>query len=650
MAAQEFRHLLTPLTIGNVTFKNRIFSSPTGDTDIQLNYGFSDEAIEYYIRKAIGGAGCVTVSECSVDAKRGIRAKGGRYIDLTAQSAQYNLGRLASGINRNGAVSSAELQHLGMSAFPGTDEIVYGPSETEMNGKHILEMPEDIIHEIIDCYVRSAVAAKKLGFRMITIHGAHGWLPQQFYSPTTNHRTDKWGGSSENRARFAVTLIDEIHKHCGRNFPVEIRISGTEVDDGYDIETGIEVAKQLDGHADIIHVSVGGFSHSPEVFASTHVSMFKEGGLNVKYAAEIKRHVKNSLVATVGGLSDPYQMEEILASGKADIVELARGLICDPDIPNKLRTGKASEIRRCMRCLMCFTHCMENGDFHCTINPETSREIELHNALPTARAMNVLVAGGGVAGMQLALDAAKYGHKVILCEKTNVLGGAILCEKNVPFKKNLMAYIDQQAEKISKNPNIELRLNTEVTPEYAKAQKADAVVAAIGAKQAIPPIAGITNGTVIDVSAAFEKPESLENDVLIIGGGLAGTELAIYLSDMGKKVRVIEAADKLGDGGNSLHLNAVRAELSRLSIPVELNTKAVEVTADGVRVESASGTETIKAGSIVLATGMTPLYDEAYALSDTADYFYTIGDCYHASHILDATSTAFTIARQIGRY
>jgi 2,4-dienoyl-CoA reductase-like NADH-dependent reductase (Old Yellow Enzyme family)/thioredoxin reductase len=598
----------------------------------------------------LGGAGCVTVSECSVDSKRGIRAKGGRFIDLTAQSAAYNLSRLASGINRNGAVASAELQHLGMNAFPGTDEPAYGPSEMEISGKRILEMPEDMIYDIIECYVRSAVSAKKLGYRMITIHGAHGWLPQQFYSPTINHRKDKWGGSPENRARFAVTLIDEIHKACGKNFPVEIRISGTEVESGYGIDTGVEIAKQLDGHANIIHVSVGGFSHSPESFVNTHVSMFKESGLNVKYAAEIKKNVKHSLVATVGGLSDPYLMEEILASGKADIVELARGLICDPDLPNKLRAGKASDVRKCMRCLMCFTHCMENGDFHCTLNPETSREIEIYQARPAAKPQKVLVAGGGVAGMQLSLDAASYGHRVILCEKSGRLGGAIMCEKDVPFKKNLMAYISQQAEKIAKNTNIELRLNTLVTPEYAKAQNADAVVVAIGAKPAPPNILGIASAGVIEVSDAFSDPSALGNDVLIIGGGLAGTELGIYLTGLGKRVQIIEVADQLGSGGNSFHLRAVSAEISRLKIKVDLNTKAVEIQPGMVKAEAPDGPKSFNADSVVLATGMTPLYDDAISISDAAPYFYMIGDCYRASHILDATSTAFTIARQIGVY
>ena len=216
-------------------------------------------------------------------------------------------------------------------------------------------MTEEIIERTIQKYIDAALLAKKCGFGMVLVHAGHGWMLHQFLSPITNTRNDKWGGPDiENRSRLLLSIVDGIHKACGAGFPVEVRISGSECyDGGYDIENGIAIAKQLDGHADLIHVSAGNHEVE-EVFAVTHPSMFLDDGCNVHLAAEIKKHV-NTPVATIGALSDPGLMEEILASGKADVVELGRELLADPDFPNKIRTGHEDKARKCMRCLSCFS-------------------------------------------------------------------------------------------------------------------------------------------------------------------------------------------------------------------------------------------------------------------------------------------------------
>jgi putative ubiquitin-RnfH superfamily antitoxin RatB of RatAB toxin-antitoxin module len=282
-----------------------------------------------------------------------------------------------------------------MAAKPG---IAYGPVACDDGGRRVLEMPEEIIARTIEKYAEAALFAKRCGFGMVTVHGGHGWLISQFLSPSLNTRKDKWGGAPiENRARIAVEICDAIRKAVGPGFPTEIRISGSECyPGGYGIDEGIAFAKQLDGHVDLIHVSAG--SHEvEEVFTVTHPSMFLEDGVNVRYAAEIKKHVKTP-VATVGALSDPDLMEEILASQKADVVEIARGLLADPDLPKKARAGRGCEIRRCMRCLSCFSELMKAGQFYCAINPESGREAEMKFSLPAAERKRVLVAGGGYAG------------------------------------------------------------------------------------------------------------------------------------------------------------------------------------------------------------------------------------------------------------
>ena len=481
MGEIKYKNLFEPIRLGGLLFRNRIFAAPTGFQDMDKDGLLPPEAAFYYARKAAGGAASVAVGECVVDASYG---KGAMYhICLDDPFAVHGLSRVTNAVRMQGAFATAELQHAGMYAnrslaVPGK---AYGPVDYDDNGRPVCEMTEDFIEYTIEKYAKAAAFAKYCGFDMVTIHGGHGWLISQFLSPSLNTRNDKWGGRPiENRARLAVSICDAVRKAVGPKFPIEIRISGSECyEGGYDIDEGIAFARQLDGHADLIHVSAG--SHEvEEVFTVTHPSMFLEDGVNVKYAAEIKKHVKTP-IATVGALGDPELMEEIIASGKSDVVEIARGFIADPDLPCKIRTGKEAEIRKCMRCLACFSVLVSHGQFYCSINPESGREMETSFDIPPASKKKVLIAGGGIAGMQAALNCAERGHDVVLCEKNNRLGGALTCEENVPFKKKLDEYLKQQAGLVAR-AGVEIRLNTEVTPEYAKNVGADVIIAALGAR------------------------------------------------------------------------------------------------------------------------------------------------------------------------
>jgi len=654
MIKLRYPHLFEPVRIGDTLFRNRIFSAPTGHPDVTLDGWFTEDAITYYERKAQGGAAAVTLGEAIVDSVYGKRHK--FQVSLDNNAVKHNLSRLADTVGRHGAVVSIELQHSGMNATPaqGPDAPpVYGPSACTAGGVHIKEMPEEIILEIIDKFADAAFLAKSCGFGMVTVHAGHGWLLNQFYAPRLNKRTDKWGGSAENRARFTVEVVDAIHRRCGEGYPVEVRISGTESNDvGYGIDEGIKFACELDGHADIIHVSVGsstGLTGKNNVFGTTHPSMFLEDGVNVKFAAEVKKHVNKSLVATVGALSDPAMMEEIIASGKADIVEIARGLICDPDIPNKALDGREDEIVHCIRCMSCFSHLMAHGHFFCALNPETSRERYFQRCLPTPERRRVLVAGGGTGGMQAALSAASYGHEVILCEKGPRLGGNIRCEEKVPFKKHLTEYIERQERMISR-AGIDLRLNTEVTPEYAEAIGADVIIAAFGAVPAIPDIPGIDGENVMSAEAAYAAPDKVGETAVILGAGLVGMELAVYLSMLGKKPVIVEMAAQINDGGNFLHGKCVEAELDIYGVEIYCSSKAVKVDDSGVWCQTPDGLKQFKADSVICATGLRPLMEEAASLRGCAKRFYQLGDCLAPKTISEATAAAATIARDIGRY
>ena len=662
----KYAHLLSPIKIGGQQFKNRIFHSPTGVSIDPERY-----CIGYYERKAIGGAASVCVGDgCPNIAGRARKSQ----INLWDATYRTSMADLAHSITRHGAVASMELLDAGnaaaYSASLGYD--LYGPVDgVTANGTPIKMMDEDKIMEVIEQHARAALYCKTSGFNMVTIHGGHGWLITQFLSKE-NTRKDKWGGSVENRARLANAIIDRIHQVCGSDFPVEIRIVGDEVyDGGYHIEFGIDLAHQLEGHADLIHVSTG--SHEvPDVFTVTHPSLFLPDGCNVKYAAEIKKHIKNTPIATVGALSDPEQLEEIIASGQADVVELARGLICDPDLPVKLMTGRGDEVRECMRCLFCFSKHMHSDIINCAINPESGHEFEITNyqiALPKVL-KKVLVVGGGMAGMQAALKASERGHEVILCEKSDALGGVLRCEKEVPFKEKLDRYIELQKHLIEKDGKIEVRLNTEVTPELAKEIAPDVILAALGARPVKPQIPGIDGPNVFGAEEIYYHPEKAGKNVVILGGGLVGMELAIFLSMKGSNCTIIEMLPDLNTGGNNLHALAISGQMKKYGIHASTGTKALEITDKGVLCEytgatpserfifdmpkvypdAESGTHLYEADTVIYAVGQKPLMEESEALRSCAPEFYAIGDCIVPKDIWTATTNAYYIARDLGRY
>ncbi|MBQ9858827.1 MAG: FAD-dependent oxidoreductase [Oscillospiraceae bacterium] len=652
MHSCKYPHLFSPIILANTYFKNRIFASPQGSSHSTYGNQPTDQTIAFYERKAMGGAAAVCVGDAVVDSYYGLG--NGPHIHMDDFQNMVHLNRLARDVNRHGCVSSIELNHCGSSSRVSFDmgHPIYGAIAKRTENFHhdggvfAEEMPEDIIIRTIDKFADAAYMAKRCGFGMVTLHGGHGWLLTQFMHPT-NNRKDKWGGSMENRMRFPIAVCDAIRKKCGNNFVIEMRMSGSEVyDGGYDLDYGVEIAKHLDGHLDLIHVSAG-CHEVEEVFTVTHPSMFLEDGVNVKYAAEIKKHVKTA-VATVGSLSNPEMMEEIIASGKADVVELARGLLADPDLPNKARLGRDDEITECLRCFACFSGLLSGQEYSCAVNPKIGHVLdEKYEQLPTNK-KKILVVGGGIGGMTAALTAAEQGHEVILCEKSDKLGGVLRCEEKVPFKKHLEEYLDSQALKVSRAA-IDVRLNTEVTPEYAESVGADAIIAAMGARPFVAPIPGVDGKNVISAEEVYMNPEKAGDRVVILGGGLVGTEMSVYLGMMGKKCTVLEMAPKLTYGGNLLQGQALELQYPKYGIEICTSTRAVEVNEQGVVAETPEGTKLFEADTVITAMGMKPLMNEALELRLCAPDFYLTGDCRAAKSIKEANWDAYHAAIDAGR-
>ena len=649
----KYPNLFSPIKLGNTIFRNRIFASPTGMFYADVAHRPIYETNCYYELKAKGGAASVCVGDATVDAAHG--AHGAYSIHMEDPGLMPAFNKLSSEINRHGAVATLEMFHAGSAASvsyaAGND--IYGPQEEMVQGAlghpavPVKAVTREFMDKVITKHVEGALKAKNCGFGMVTLHFAHGFLMHQFMSPTLNHRTDDYGGSFEKRMRFPLETLRAVREAVGPDFPLELRISGSEVyEGGYGVDYGCQVAQAFDGIADLIHVSAGSHEDA-RVFTVTHPSMFLEDGVNVKYAAEIKKHVKKSKIATVGALSDPGMLEEIIASGKADVVEMARGLICDPDLPNKARQGREDEITNCVRCFTCFSSLIGHGQIVCALNPEIADESEQKYARPPARPRKVLVAGGGVAGMEAAATCAARGHEVILCEKSDRLGGVLLCEDDVPFKKHMRDYLRKQAEKV-RQAGVEVILNTAVTKELARELSPDAIIFAVGAEPLMPDIPGIGGANVLMATVAYAAPEKVGQRAVILGGGLAGSELAIHLGNLGRDVTVVEMMPRLNFGDNFLHGQAVGIELNRVGANVATGTRAVEITEAGVKGESEQGAAFYEADTVIIALGFRAKREEADALRLCAPEFHQVGDCLSVKTVYEATRTAYHIAMGIG--
>ena len=645
----HYPHLCQPITLGRVTFRNRMFSAPMGGTDITADCSVGPRTPGFYELRAKGGAAAVTASELVVHPATD--ASHMFHLDLKTPGNLASWTFLADAVMRHGAVPSVELSHSGQ--YAGTYLVdkdkkkglsQFGPSDrVRPDGIPVKALTVEQIDEIVAAYGETSSLAKRAGFQMVMVHCGHGWLINQFLSPYFNKRTDQYGGSFENRLRFARRVLQSVRDAVGPGFPIEMRMSGSELfDGGYSLEDGVKIAQSLEDLVDLIHVSAGSYQFG---FFNTHPSMFSPHGANVYLAAEIKKHVTKP-VATIGALNDPEQMEEILASGKADVVYMARALLADPELPNKVMSGREDEIVRCLRCFTCMAERPTTGTRRCTVNPIIGREIEGMDVPPAAKKKKVLVAGGGVGGMKAAITAAQRGHKVILCEKSGELGGILKSEQALPFKYEMYQLGLTLACQMAKE-GVDIRLNTPVTPKLVEEEQPDALIIAVGSTPIVPPLPGIDADNVIIVNNYYLEKNKVGDSVVVLGGGLAGCECAVHLGMEGKKVALVEMRDTLAADCNIRHRPILMKQVEEYTTAYT-GLAGQEVRADGLLCRDSQGKEVLIPGdTIICAVGQRANRADVDALRCSAPFVREIGDCLRPSNITNAIYQGYHAALDI---
>lgn len=638
----NYERLFSPMRVGCTVWKNRIETGPMSIVELDAKEGLTEQAIAFYESLAAGGAAMVTIGESIVPTRCGKTHP--QQIMLGRDAVRFSLKKVTDAIHAHGALANIEINHGGAMADPAYNQgnPCIGPvSFTDQWGDSVTGMDEAMMDQVAEAFAAAALTCQECGFDMVMIHCGHGWLLNQFLSPKFNTRQDAYGGDITGRARFPLMVIDRVRQKVGRRMPIEIRVSGSEFcEGGLEIGDVVQFCKMCEDRVDLINVSAG----APWTKRMA-LSMFEPRGMNAEFSKAIKEAVTRIPVIVVGGYADPDLMERQLEEHLADGFVLGRSILADPQLPQKARTGREKEIHRCLRCYVCnesqYYGCRT---LMCSINPIAGRENEAYRFPHDVPRRKVAVIGGGPAGMEAALTAAKAGHDVTLYEKSSQLGGWLRLEQHVPFKRDLWHLAQTLAYECSL-AQVTLRLNTRVTKELLEQEKPDTVICAIGSDIFIPNIQGCDLPNVLRIDQ-LPFPVKKDLGIVVIGGGLVGTELGLHLAMEGCRVTILEMKEDLAMDATHDHRRFLMPQLEQYHVHAVCKAKAAKIQPDGVWAQTPDSPEPVFFPSdyVVLAAGLIPREAEAERLRSSEYDFVRIGDCSRVRNVCSAIREGFDAA------
>jgi 2,4-dienoyl-CoA reductase-like NADH-dependent reductase (Old Yellow Enzyme family)/NADPH-dependent glutamate synthase beta subunit-like oxidoreductase len=635
--------LFSPFNIRGRRLENRIVMPGLASFLIEDDGSITEKTVEHYRRRAAGGPSMVIVEACAVSPEGIVSPHQARIFD---DRFIEGLARIAQVMRAEGSVPAVQLHHGGrQTSAKVIKQKPVAPSNLPcptIRGD-VEPLTIDGIQNLVFKFGEAARRALEAGFDLIEIHGAHGYLLNQFLSPFSNIREDRYGGDRIGRARFSVEIVKELRKKVGEAFPISFKISAQEfLPGGLDVNESIELLKLIvPAGVDIVQVSAGNDA-TPEWISQP---MFMEKACLADSAARIKRALSMPVMA-VGRINDPLIANEIIHEGRADLVCMGRGLLADPEMPKKAKEGRLDDIRICIACNTCMESIFRRGRVECLVNPTLGREKQME-LRPAKQKKRVMVVGGGPGGLHVAAVAAARGHEVMLFEKQTHLGGQLVLGTVTKYKKELLSLIDFHKKQVEKM-GIRIHLNQEVTSQTVKEANPDVVVLCTGSTPIRPFLPGIEKPIVLSLAQILNGAHTIPRKTVVLGGGATGCEVAHHLSENGCQVTIIEQLPKIAAQMESITRKVLLKQLRDNKVRFLTGHRLTRIEDHGVYVTSEDGEEAfIDSDALVIAIGNKPdnrLYAQIASMSIP---IFQIGDCLEPRSAKAAISEAAEIGRAI---